>query len=353
MRYGRVMRFGYALFLILPLVGQEPQFDVNSRLVLVPVTVTNGTGRSVDGLGAEDFVVLDGGKQQKITVDTIATGVAPIALAIAVQSSGISIPVLEKVRRIGSLIQPLVIGERGCASLVSFAETVLWLQECTNDPDAIIRAFHRLEPGEYKHAVMLDAVQSAIERLRRQPNSRRVLLLISESRDRGSKRILEEVAIAAESANVTVYAATYSLAKAAFTSKARVGPPPPSPKPKSPSEAMGTPTGAPSSKYNPKGIPKEQRADLGAGLGELLRLHKENATQALTTTTGGLSLSFARQKGLEEAISKLGTDLHSQYLLSFAPDNGAPGYHKLEVRVAGGQYQVRARPGYWPAAEKP
>ena len=116
---------------------------------------------------------------------------------------------------------------------------------------------------------------------------------------------------------------------------------------------MGTPTGAPSSKYNPKGIPKEQRADLGAGLGELLRLHKPNATQTLTATTGGTSFSFTRQKGLEEAINKLGTDLHSQYILSFAPDDATPGYHKLEVRVARGQYQIRSRPGYWSAAEKP
>jgi VWFA-related protein len=347
------MRAAVVLCLFIPLIAQDSRFGVNSRLVLVPVTVTDAKGHSVDGLEAADFVVLDGDKQQKITVDTLATGVAPIALAIAVQSSGISIPVLEKVRKIGSMIQPLVTGDRGCASLVSFAESVTWLQECTNDPDALIRAFRQLQSGEYKHAVMLDAVQSAIERLRRQPNSRRVLLLISESRDRGSKQTLEEATIAAESANITVYAATYSLAKAAFTSKAQVGPPPPPPKPKSPSEAMGTPTGAPSSKYNPKGIPKEQRADLGAGLGELLRLHKENATQALTTMTGGTSFPFARQKGLEDAISKLGTDLHSQYILSFDPGDSTPGYHKLEVRVTRGQYQIRARPGYWSAGETP
>ena len=345
------MRCALVLCCALPLLGQESKFGVNSRLVLVPVTVTDVKGHSIDGLEADAFTVLDAGKAQKITVDTIATGVAPIALAIAIQSSGISIPILEKVRKVGSLIQPLVTGERGCASLVTFAETVNWLQECTNDGDAIIRAFRQVQSGEYKRAVMLEAVQSAIERLQRQPNSRRVLLLISESKDRGSKQTLQEVTVAAESANVTVYAATYSLAKAAFTSKAQVGPPPPAPKPKSPSEAMGTPTGAPSSKYNPKGIPKEQRADLGSGLGELLRLHKENATQALSTLTGGTTFPFARQKGLEEAISKLGTDLHSQYILSFAPDDSEPGYHKLEVRVAQGQYQVRARPGYWVSSQ--
>src|ERR1035438_10677245 len=67
---------------------------------------------------------------------------------------------------------------------------------------------------------MLDAVNAAIERLRKQPNARRILLLISESRDRGSKTDLETVTIAAQSADVTIYALTYSAMMAAFTSKA-------------------------------------------------------------------------------------------------------------------------------------
>jgi hypothetical protein len=72
---------------------------------------------------------------------------------------------------------------------------------------------------------MLDAVQSAVEHLRRRPNARRVLLLISESRDRGSEAALDVVITAAQSQGVTVYAATYSAFKAAFTSKAPVSQP--------------------------------------------------------------------------------------------------------------------------------
>jgi VWFA-related protein len=340
------------LLFVLPLVAQDSRFGVRSRLVLVPVTVTDAKGGSVDDLETADFLLLDGSRERKVTVDTIATGVAPIALVIAVQSSGISIPVLEKVRRIGAMIQPLVTGERGCAGLVSFAESVEWLQDCTNDADKLQGAFRKLEPGRYKQAVMLDAVDQAVERLRRQANARRVLLLISESRDRGSKHSLEAVTIAAESADVTMYAATYSLMKTAFTSKAQVGEPPPPPHPQTPSEALGTPNGAPQTKNNPKTTPKEQRADIGAGIGELLRLHKTNTTQALAAVTGGTAFPFTRQKGLEDAIGKLGAELHSQYILSFVPEDSAPGYHKLEVRVVRpGQFHIRARPGYWSAAD--
>jgi VWFA-related protein len=345
-----MMRYAVLLAFVVPLTAQDSRFDVRSRLVLVPVTVTDANGRSVDGLEASDFLLLDNQRERKVTVDTIATGVAPIALVIAVQSSGISTAVLEKVRKIGAMIQPLITGDRGCAALVSFAETVTWLQDCTKNPDALQRAFHQLQPGEHKKAAMLDAVNESVERLRKQPNARRVLLLISESRDRGSHADLENVAIAAQSADITVYAATYSAMKTAFTSKAPLSE---QPRTKSPqatpeSEAMGTANGAPPSPSNPKLTP----VDIGAAIGELLRLNQTNTTQALAAVTGGITFPFTRQKGLEDAIQKLGAALHTQYVLSFAPGDSTPGYHKLEVSVVrAGRYQVRARPGYYWSAE--
>ena len=347
------MRYAAILAFALPLAAQDSRFDVRSRLVLVPVTVTDAKGRSVDGLEAADFLLLDNQRGRKVTVDTIATGVAPIALVIAVQSSGISTPVLEKVRKIGSMIQPLVTGERGCAALVSFAKTVTWLQECTNNADAFGRALHGLQPGEHKEAAMLDAVNAAIERLRKQPNARRILLLISESRDRGSETDLETVTIAAQSADVTIYALTYSAVMAAFTSKAPLTRQAHAKSPQTTPEqdGMHTANGAPPSKYNPyspKLIPENQSVNVPAAIGELLRLGQTNTTQALAEATGGIAFPFTRQKGLEDAIQKLGAELHSQYVLSFAPEDSAPGYHNLEVGLArSGRFNIRARPGYW------
>jgi hypothetical protein len=205
----------------LALAAQNPRFDVQSRLVLVPVTVTGAKGRTIDGLDTNDFVVLDNGRPQKVTVDTMATGVAPLALVIAIQASGISKAVLEKVHRIGAMIQPLVTGERGCAGVVAFSERIVWLQDCTNDEDALARALEQVRPGAGKSARMLDAVYESIERLRKRPNSRRVLLLISESRDRGSETALDQVAMAVQASGVTAYAATYSAFNTAFTSKHR------------------------------------------------------------------------------------------------------------------------------------
>jgi VWFA-related protein len=350
----RRMRFIILLILTALLFAQDSRFNVQSRMVLVPTTVTNARGKTVDGLDAPDFLVLDDGKPQNAIVDTVDTGVAPIALVIAVQSSGISAAAIEKVQRIGSMIQPLITGERGAAAVVSFDQEINWLQDFTDAGALLDRAFRQLHPltrpGEDKQARMLDAAQQAIERLRERPNSRRVLLLISEARDRGSESALDAVTLSAQKAGVSVYAVTYSAFKTAFTSKAPVSTPRRPLKPKTPLDETGTPNGIPPGKNNPfpKKPPAERQIDALGGIGELKRLAKENAAEVLTQATGGAVFSFTRQKALEEAIQKFGSELHTQYVISFAPGTGSPGYHQIEIRVTRpGDYQVRARPGYW------
>jgi len=333
---------------------QQPRFEVRSPLVVVPVSVTDAKGRFVSDLEASDFLVFDDGRTQKATVDTIDTGVAPIALVVAVQSSGISAAVIEKARKIGVMIRPMVTGERGAAALLSFDQKVNWLQNFTNDEDVLDDAFGQLRPftrpGEDKEACMLDAVHESIERLRAIPTARRILLLISESRDRGSETTLEAATVAAQTAGVAIYALNYSALKTAFTSKLPVAGARRPLKPKMPEDVLGWVNGMPPGKYNPwpKRLPPEQQVDVLSAIGELMRLGKTNTTEALTKATGGTTLSFSRQRVLEEAIQLFGTELHSQYVISFAPDAPAPGYHRIEVRLARpDKMLVHARPAYW------
>jgi VWFA-related protein len=330
------------LALLAALFLQDPNFDVQSRFVLVPVAVTDAKGRPVDGLDTKDFALLDNGRKQKVLVDTIGTGVAPVALVIAVQSSGISGPVLEKVRKVSSMVQPLLTGDRGCAAVVAFSEKVEWLTECTRDPKELDLAFANLQPGEPKQARMLDAASAAVERLRPR-KARRVLLLISESRDRGSETGLDDLLLDAQKAGVTVYAFTYSALKTGFTQRTATN----SPRKRGPA----TPNVIPG---DPNFVPLEGRMDILGGLAELKRLGEIDTTKVLTTETGGLTFPFTRQKGLEQAIEKLSGDLHTQYVLGFTPELSTPGYHRLEVQVPNKtDLRLRARPGYWVIPTEP
>lgn len=342
------MRPVWTILVALSLSAQDPQFNVRSRLVLVPTMVSDSKGAVIDGLEAADFVVLDNGRPQKVTVDATATGVAPIALVVAVQSSGISAVVLDKVLRIPGMIQPLVTGDRGCVALVSFSERVDWLQECTRDTAALHRAFLKLQPGEDREGRMLDAAKQAIDRLQNRPNTRRVLLLISETRDRNSATTLDEVRIAAQRAEVAVYAATYSAFATAFTSKSSATGKARAPKtPTHRGAETGTINGSEATKGTPSLPSADQRVDLKAAIGELLRGTKARATDVLSEATGGTTFPFTRERTLEEAIQKLGVELHSQYMLSFTPDSSDAGFHRLEVQVKRPGLKVRARAAYW------
>ena len=156
--------------------------------------------------------------------------------------------------------------------------------------------------------------------------------------------------MAAQAAGVAIYALNYSALKTAFTSKLPVAGGRRALKPKMPEDVLGWVNGNPPGKFNPwpKRLPPEQQIDVMGAVGELMRLGRTNTTEALTKATGGSTLSFSKQRALEDAIQRFGTELHSQYVISFAPEAPEPGYHRIEVRLTRpGETLIHARPAYW------
>jgi VWFA-related protein len=304
------------------LLAQEPTIRTNVPLVLVPVTVTDSKGKPIDGLEQKDFVLSDDGVPQKdVLMDTSDTVLAPVALVVAIQSSGVSQPAIEKIRRVGSMISPLVAGERGQAAVISFDAEIRVLQEFTRDGDEIAGAFEEVKPRTIKNGRLIDAVIQGVQMLQTRPeNYRRLMLILSESRDRGSKAKTDKAVEAAQRAGVALYPMTYSAQKTAWTEK--------------PSDAAQPPPGV----------------DYIGGLVELGRLTTPNLADIFARSTGGRHLSFSRLQGLEDAISRLGQEVHSQYLLSFVPvESKNKGYHRITVEVPSRtEAVIRARPGYWP-----
>ncbi len=300
--------------------AQETTIRTRVRLVVTPATVTDKEGHFVDGLLASDFIVLDNGKPQSVQMETSDIALTPISLVIAVQATELSGPALAKIRKVGSLIEPLVTGEHGAAAVVSFTDEVRLLEDFTNDAGRIGGAFRKLKIGG-DEARSIDAVADAIERLRTRPSeSRKIVLLISESRDRGSKAALPEVLQSAQRANVTIYPLTFSVHATPWTSK-------------------------------PEDAPPASGGGLITLMVELARLGKSSTAGEMARFTGGRSSSFLTLRGLERDIARIGEELHSQYILSFTPvqSEGGSELHRLEVTVKGRpELIVQTRPGYWP-----
>jgi VWFA-related protein len=180
-----------------------------------------------------------------------------------------------------------------------------------------------------------------------------VLLLISESRDRGGTAGLEEVMAAAQMAGVTIYAATYSAFRTGFVAKPEeVQRPRQKPKDLNPAIDPNQRPGQANGGSKVQHPNDSNRLDLAAGIAELTRLGQIKTTEALARATGGAEFPFSKLSGLESAIEKLGEELHAQYVLSFTPKDPLPGYHSLVVTVSEPNAKIRARPGYWANASR-
>jgi VWFA-related protein len=301
--------------------GQQPTIRTTVPLVTVPVSVTDRHGRAIYDVDRSDFVVLDDGKPRRVRVDIADAGLAPIAFVTLIQTTDISLSALAKIRKVGAMIPEAVVGANGEAAVVSFDDHVKVVQDFTADADAISRAFRDLRRSDSMGGRMIDAVDEALNRLANRPGSRRAnILIIGESRDRGSEEKLTDLIPKLQHTGVTVYSFTYSAYLTPFTIK--------------PEE------------YEPSG------GGLLQGITEVARLAKQNTVAALTDVTGGRRFRFEIKSGLENDLIRLGTEIHSRYLISFTPEvESAPRFHHLEVEIKNHPGAlVRARPGYWAAS---
>ncbi len=87
---------------------------------------------------------------------------------------------------------------------------------------------------------------------------------------------------------------------------------------------------------------------------EILRQIKsifvDNQVEVFTKYTGGSERSFLTYKDLERVIADIGEELHSQYMISYSPNNTDDGgFHEITVEVLRTGMKVRTRPGYWMA----
>src|SRR5579884_378 len=322
-------------------------FPINVRNVLAPTTVTDKNGDFIAGLQPSDFTLFDNDRPQRLNVDV---SYRPISLVIAVQDNNMMNDVLPQIQRMGNVLEALVIGDAGEAAVIAFDHRIRVMQDFTSDSGKITDALKKITPGSSSHR-MIDASMEAIRMLRsRAPERRRVLLLFSETRDGSSEGRIREVLREAQLNNVLVYTVDISHVMTELTGKAI----PPRPDP-IPAEAQHVPGYAP---QTPTAIDTNTR-DLGNWLNiipEIFTAAKykivDNPATVLTQYTGGRQYSFVKQKTLERDLSQLGEELHSQYMLSYAPnDLNQGGFHHIRVEVDRAGLVVRTRPGYWVGPE--
>jgi VWFA-related protein len=326
---------------------QESDLRINTtvNVVIAPTTVRDRNGDFVNGLQLQDFELYDNNKLQKVNADVRDE---PLSLVVAVQRSSNLTEVLPKIQRIGSMLNQLLAGQDGEVAVVGFDHRIQVMQDFTTETTKVSEAMKKMTPGSSNHAV-IDAVNQSIRMLKnRPPDRRRVLLLIAEKRDRGSELRLREGLTEAQFANVAIYSLDISTVVAALTDKGQP-PRPPSIPPEAqhmPGNYPSTPTTVEQNYYNGNYIPVF--VDIFKAVKSVF---VDDTLDVFTRFTGGREYSFIGERSLEKAVSGISEELHSQYLLSYSPNNQAEGgFHDIKVIVNRPSLEVRTRPGYWVAA---
>jgi len=260
--------------------------SVDVDVVQLTAVVTDGDGRFVSGLKAEDFKVFDNDRPQKIT--SFQSENISLELVVAIDVSSSMRAALPKVKESAKrFLEGLRPGDQ--VSLLGFNDNVFTLAPRSRDQAARVKAIDLMRA--WGGTALYDVVLNGLNLLGRYPG-RRAMLLFSDGDDQSSHASLEAAVARAEASDATMY------------------------------------------------VIGQGRAIRAPELQTILR--------RFATISGGQHFFTEDVSKLDRFFEEILQDLSNQYLLSYAfPDSDRDGrLHSIRVQVGDGKYHVRAREGY-------
>jgi len=322
----------------------EATFRSSSFNIIAPTLVTDKAGTIIEGLQSHKFRLYDKKREQDIHVDF---AFLPISMVVVVEASTrVDGVILDQLKKLGTLI-PVVAGDHGEVAIMAMDARLRVIQDFTSDTDKIKAAIDKINAGNSGNRI-IDGVDQAVYMLRDRPKeNRKIVLLVSETRDKESEGSLKQTLMDANFSNVIVYTVNISQLMVRLNEK------PQAPWHDSiPVTSYQTYNGWPSTPTTAAQNYGPNNAQFLPALGEIYKVTKsvfiDSPSEALAKGTGGQELSFVKQRGLEDAMQRISSEIRSQFLITYAPNNKEePGFHNITVVVDSPGYVTKTRPGYW------
>jgi VWFA-related protein len=295
---------------------------ITTTEVLVPTLVEKRGGGILYGLKEGDFQLEDNGVPQKIRVQE-EMDTAPVALVIAVEQGGASVLEFDKLAKMGPLLDLFLTDPRSQVALMGFDSRPHLICDYTHSGEMVNEALQHLEPGD-GGAAILDSISSAVDLLEAQPREfRRVLLLISEQRDHGSKhtkpaQLIEKIG----GSDVLILSVAFSPTRAEFTHDVA-------------NSVTGTGDEAPT-------------MNMVSALIAAIEAFRKNVTKEIAQMSGGEYTTFTGDKRFEQRVVDAAKHMRNRYLITFSPSDPTPGLHTIRVRTTQDYgAHIVARADYW------
>jgi VWFA-related protein len=275
-----------------PPIRDERPFSSGVEITSVTATVTDKDGKLIVDLPRDLFEIYEDGVRQTITQFTRER--VPVGLGVLLDVSDSMYG--QRIQDARAAVDRFLFDLLDPADeffVTAFNHAPRALTGWTREHGEVQRALAGLRPSG--GTAIYDTIVSAMPLIEHRNRQRAALLLISDGADTASTATLRDVRAALLRSDAFVYAIAID----------------------SPEHR------AINSRINP----------------QLLR--------EITTESGGRTEVVERTADLEQATARIAEELNSQYLLGFSSAKGADGqFHSLRVRVASGDYRVRARNGY-------
>lgn len=279
-----------------PPPGETPNFTSDTRWVVLPVSVSERSGKLVTNLPQKAFKVYENGVEQPIKV--FKREDVPISLGIIIDNSGSMREKRQKVE-IASMDLVKASNPQDEVFIVNFNDEAYLDVEFTNDIKKLEEGVARIDSRG--GTAMRDAINGAIDYLKEKGKKKRVLLIVTDGNDNASNITLERLVDRARQSEVLIY-------------------------------AIGL-------------LNEEEHREAKAA---------QRALNSLTRESGGIAFY---PKGVAEVDSialQVAHEIRNQYTIAYSPLVQAMdgSFRQIKVTVSGpGHPQVRTRTGYYATPE--
>lgn len=290
-------------------VATPAAFRTTAQMVLVPITVTDHYGKTVNGLRAEDFTVFDDQSPQPIMSFTSED--APCSVGLVLDTSGSMRYTLGAAKDVAhAFFGASNPGDEFFLLTVSTQPEAL--SGFTSDTEALEKSIQFTSPEGM--TALIDTVYLGLNRMRAARQPRRALLILSDGLENNSRYSKSELMRVALEADVQIYALIVDGLHSTSTN---------------------TVPFRPSMVRKPGDQGQERQGP--------------SMLEDLSDRTGGLHFRVHSADEAKEAITKVGLALRNQYVIAYsAPDSGPAGkWHRIRVKSSVPKVSVYARSGYY------
>jgi VWFA-related protein len=299
------------------LAQDSPTIKVDVDVVNILFNVRSKHGGLIGNLEKNDFTLFEEGKQQDVKYfNREADLPLTIGLLIDVSRSQENLIGIEQnaaSQFFGSVIRP-----KDLAFLISFGSDAELLQDYTNSPKLLKAGLEGLKvnastgglhPGpvptvyQPRGTILYDAVYLAASDQLKGQVGRKVLVLITDGEDEGSRYKIQEAIEAAQKADAIIYGIYY--------------------------------------------VDRQFYMRNGGGFG--FGGGGESYLRRMAEETGGRVFTVDRKNTLQDIFEQLQEEMRSQYAIGYTPTNSVKdgGFRKIEIRTGNKDWKVQARKGYY------